>query len=362
MGAGGLASQTVFPPSTHVSGEPIEWAGRGASEIAEVDGDELIQRARRLAAASELARSYPRSAAATTRRSCSAPSSRVAAFRSQGRRRSSRRWPRHLCSRAISVTIWRAPRATARRRGSSPGSPCSRRRSAKGRRRRSPIGSTTRESAKDAARAPKPQRRRQRHGATPSERLPPDWPRATAPAFSARARADAGFPFEPNAIAALNQLAKRRAPDFERLRTQLKAETKVRFAALEAAMKAEAAIGDSGDDGKQGRPIEFPEPEPWPTPVDGAALLDDIAGALGRHVIMSAPSTRRRRAMGRSCLSARSADDLAAARHPVGGQRVGQNHAARRSRAARPAAALGRQCEPDRDLPRHRRACADAAD
>ena len=28
MGAGGLASQTVFPPSTHVSGEPIEWAGR----------------------------------------------------------------------------------------------------------------------------------------------------------------------------------------------------------------------------------------------------------------------------------------------------------------------------------------------
>ena len=60
MGAGGLASQTVFPPSTHVSGEPIEWAGRGASEIAEVDGDELIQRARCLAAASELARSYPK--------------------------------------------------------------------------------------------------------------------------------------------------------------------------------------------------------------------------------------------------------------------------------------------------------------
>jgi hypothetical protein len=60
MGAGGLASQTVFPPSTHVSGEPIEWAGSGASEIAEVDGDELIRRARRLAVASELARSYPK--------------------------------------------------------------------------------------------------------------------------------------------------------------------------------------------------------------------------------------------------------------------------------------------------------------
>jgi Bifunctional DNA primase/polymerase, N-terminal len=60
MGAGGRAAQTVFPPSTHVSGEPIEWAGRGPSEIVDVDGDELIQSASRLAAASELARNYPK--------------------------------------------------------------------------------------------------------------------------------------------------------------------------------------------------------------------------------------------------------------------------------------------------------------
>jgi hypothetical protein len=60
MGAGGRAAQTIFPPSTHVSGEPIEWADRGACEIADVGGDELIQSARRLAAASELARNYPK--------------------------------------------------------------------------------------------------------------------------------------------------------------------------------------------------------------------------------------------------------------------------------------------------------------
>jgi hypothetical protein len=60
MGAGGLAAQTIVPPSTHPSGEPIEWAGRGATEIVDVDGDELILRARRLAAASELARNYPK--------------------------------------------------------------------------------------------------------------------------------------------------------------------------------------------------------------------------------------------------------------------------------------------------------------
>jgi RecA-family ATPase len=60
LGGGGMAAQTVFPPSTHVSGEPIEWTERGASNIAVVDSDELLQRARRLAAAAELARNFPR--------------------------------------------------------------------------------------------------------------------------------------------------------------------------------------------------------------------------------------------------------------------------------------------------------------
>ena len=104
--------------------------------------------------------------------------------------------------------------------------------------------------------------------------------------FLSRARADVGFPFEPEAIAALNQLARRRAPDFERLRTQLKAETKVRFAALEAAMKAEAAIGDSGDDGLPGRPITFEEIEPWAEPVDGEKMLTELSETIGAYVIM----------------------------------------------------------------------------
>jgi putative DNA primase/helicase len=44
---------------------------------------------------------------------------------------------------------------------------------------------------------------------------------------------------------------------------------------------------DSDDDaGKQGRSILFAEPEPWPEKVDGAALLDEIAKAIGSHVIM----------------------------------------------------------------------------
>lgn len=50
-------SQTVFPGSTHPSGEPIEWDERG--EPAEVDADALFGSARRLAAASLLVTFWP---------------------------------------------------------------------------------------------------------------------------------------------------------------------------------------------------------------------------------------------------------------------------------------------------------------
>ena len=44
----------------------------------------------------------------------------------------------------------------------------------------------------------------------------------------------------------------------------------------------------SGSDGDhlQGRPIEWNDPVPWPEPVDGAALLTDIAGLIRRYVDM----------------------------------------------------------------------------
>ena len=57
---------------------------------------------------------------------------------------------------------------------------------------------------------------------------------------------------------------------------------------LDKAVRAKRAeLGlDAEDDGKQGQAISFPEPEPWPEPVDGAELLDDIAKAIRRHVVM----------------------------------------------------------------------------
>lgn len=36
----------------------------------------------------------------------------------------------------------------------------------------------------------------------------------------------------------------------------------------------------------QGRPLELPTPEPWPEPVDGAALFDEIVGVFDKHMIL----------------------------------------------------------------------------
>src|ERR1700730_17275945 len=58
-GGGGFAAQTIFPPSTHISGELIKWED-GNDEILEIDGAELLACANQLAAAAQLAIAYPR--------------------------------------------------------------------------------------------------------------------------------------------------------------------------------------------------------------------------------------------------------------------------------------------------------------
>ena len=88
--------------------------------------------------------------------------------------------------------------------------------------------------------------------------------------------------------AELERLAKLSPLDYERERKDAgRAARRPRLALLDALVKAKRAeLGLDGDDGKQGHAIEFPEPEPWPEPVNGAELLDEIAEAIGAHVIM----------------------------------------------------------------------------
>ena len=91
-----------------------------------------------------------------------------------------------------------------------------------------------------------------------------------------RIKADPGVPFEHAAKLAT---MRREAPaDWARVKAVLK-KASVTLADLERAMGANDANGD----GKQGRPVEWDDPEPWAEAVGGAALLDDLVALLERY-------------------------------------------------------------------------------
>ena len=86
------------------------------------------------------------------------------------------------------------------------------------------------------------------------------------------AQTDPGAPFEPAAVAMLSKLRTEDPASWQRARAMLKAIDGVTIGDVD---RATAPAGEGGD-GKQGRPVEWDDPEPWPEPVDGAALLGEI--------------------------------------------------------------------------------------
>jgi putative DNA primase/helicase len=92
-----------------------------------------------------------------------------------------------------------------------------------------------------------------------------------------------------DADAELERLAKLSVLEYEHERKAAAEKLGVRAPMLDklvAINRAELGLG--GDDGLQGHAISFPEPEPWPAPVEGAELLDALSKTLGRHVVMAA--------------------------------------------------------------------------
>ena len=61
----------------------------------------------------------------------------------------------------------------------------------------------------------------------------------------------------------------------------------VRVGTLDDDVRA-ARASTSGDNALQGRALEWPEPEPWPELVDGAAMLTEIAALIALHVSLPA--------------------------------------------------------------------------
>ena len=93
-----------------------------------------------------------------------------------------------------------------------------------------------------------------------------------------RIKADPGAPFEH--AEALAGMRSKTPADWARVRPALK-NAGVTLGDIERAMDN---AGDANGDGKQGRRVDWQDPEPWPERVDGAALLSGIATFIQRYV------------------------------------------------------------------------------
>jgi putative DNA primase/helicase len=95
-------------------------------------------------------------------------------------------------------------------------------------------------------------------------------------------------PPSPDEIEAqIERLAQFSIVEYERERRDLAAKLGMRPTILDVVVKAKRRErGLDGCDGKKGRALSYPEIEPWPEAVDGAALLDEIAAAAERFMIL----------------------------------------------------------------------------
>ena len=99
------------------------------------------------------------------------------------------------------------------------------------------------------------------------------------------AKLDPGAPFEPTAVALLSELRASDPAAWTRARAMLKAIDGVPIGDLD---RMTARAGGEGE-GKQGRPVEWPDSKPCPDPVDGGPMLDDAAGFFRRYVWIDEP-------------------------------------------------------------------------
>jgi hypothetical protein len=98
---------------------------------------------------------------------------------------------------------------------------------------------------------------------------------------SHEARADAELESADDEISRLAKLA---TLDYERQRKEAAERLDVRASVLDRLVAARSA--KSRDEGKQGRALSLPEPEPWPRSVNGPDLLDTLSASIRRHVVM----------------------------------------------------------------------------
>jgi len=82
----------------------------------------------------------------------------------------------------------------------------------------------------------------------------------------------------------IKRLAKLGSIDFALERKTIASKLGIGVGALDEAVKA--ARREKGGTNGRGRPLELPEIEPWPHPINGAELLDQIVVCLLRYLVL----------------------------------------------------------------------------
>lgn len=94
-----------------------------------------------------------------------------------------------------------------------------------------------------------------------------------------------GLDQQPDAKTEIGRLAGLEKLEYEGERKQAAKRLRVRATTLDDLVAAERSEVDGG--GKQGRALTLPEPEPWPGPVNGAHLLDELSIIVRQYVVLS---------------------------------------------------------------------------
>jgi putative DNA primase/helicase len=98
-------------------------------------------------------------------------------------------------------------------------------------------------------------------------------------------KTDPGAPFESQAVARIRATKRADLATFIRVRSRLK-EANILVGELDKALQQGEAAGDEDDEALAGRPLDLVPPEPWPEPVHGATLLDEMAFEIRRYVML----------------------------------------------------------------------------
>jgi hypothetical protein len=95
--------------------------------------------------------------------------------------------------------------------------------------------------------------------------------------------AEAGETFEQ----AVERLAKLKPADYDRVRKAEADKLGVRVGTLDRDVEAARPVPAEGEESGKGKALDLPEPELWPEPVDGAALIADLVKQIRKFVILS---------------------------------------------------------------------------